>query len=199
MTIATRPMTLGDYARIRGVPAWMPRKLYERGVLPEPDRAGRYRLLTQQEVVALDIAMRRAGYLCEREGSAGASRHGELCGLGRSGIIQESTSLSGSTDRSLPGPGTLTTPEETLMPNSHRTPSDVREFLSSEQVEAEYNLDARHLLRWCKSGRFPLPAIRLSQRTYRWSRDDIEAWLERQAKRPQRSPSRRSGSSVESP
>jgi DNA-binding transcriptional MerR regulator len=56
-------LTIGDTARHFGVPAWKVRRLYERGLLPPPARAGLYRLVSVEELPKVEEALRRAGYL----------------------------------------------------------------------------------------------------------------------------------------
>ena len=57
--------TLGDIARLYDRPVWMVRRLYERGLLPEPPRVGGYRVVPLADVPLVEAAMRRAGYLTE--------------------------------------------------------------------------------------------------------------------------------------
>ena len=46
-----------------GVPPWQVRRLYERRLLDEPQRAGRYRLIARADLPRVGAALRRAGYL----------------------------------------------------------------------------------------------------------------------------------------
>jgi hypothetical protein len=63
----TRPegrlLTLGEWSRIFHRPVWMIRRLFERGFLPEPGRAGFYRVLPESDHDIIQAALRRAGYL----------------------------------------------------------------------------------------------------------------------------------------
>jgi DNA-binding transcriptional MerR regulator len=56
-------LTVGDVARHFGVPTWKVRRLYERGLLPPPVRAGLYRLVSADGLVEVEAALKRAGYL----------------------------------------------------------------------------------------------------------------------------------------
>ncbi len=58
--------TIGPLARRFGVSAWKVRRVFERGLLPEPGRAGCYRILPESDLPALEAALRRAGYLKDR-------------------------------------------------------------------------------------------------------------------------------------
>jgi DNA-binding transcriptional MerR regulator len=60
---ATQLITLGDVARRFNVPLWKVRRLYERGLLPEPARAGAYRVVSTRDLPKIEAALRRAGYL----------------------------------------------------------------------------------------------------------------------------------------
>ena len=60
---ATTPLTLPEVARRCGVPVWCVRRLYERGLLPAPPRAGQYRLVHPADLPAIEAALRRAKYL----------------------------------------------------------------------------------------------------------------------------------------
>lgn len=58
-----RVHTLGDLARRFDCPVWAVRRVFERGLLPEPSRAGPYRVIAEPEVPAVEAALRAAGYL----------------------------------------------------------------------------------------------------------------------------------------
>lgn len=58
-----RVHTLGDLARRFTCPVWAIRRLYERGLLPEPPRVGPYRVVAERDVPAVEAALRSAGYL----------------------------------------------------------------------------------------------------------------------------------------
>jgi len=63
MTAQAMPMTVGQAANRLGVTARQVRRLYLRGLLPEPARAGLYRLISEDALPELELALRRAGYL----------------------------------------------------------------------------------------------------------------------------------------
>ena len=69
-TVQKQAYTVGDAARRLGVHPWQVRRIYERGILPEPLRFGAYRLITDSELPALEEALKKVGYL--KEGSAHA-------------------------------------------------------------------------------------------------------------------------------
>jgi hypothetical protein len=55
--------TLGRLARRINCPAWAIRRLFERGLLPEPGRIGPYRVIAEADVPVIEAALRAAGYL----------------------------------------------------------------------------------------------------------------------------------------
>jgi DNA-binding transcriptional MerR regulator len=55
--------TTGDIAKRLGCQVWQIRRLYERGLLREPARAGAYRVVAESDVPAVEQALRIAGYL----------------------------------------------------------------------------------------------------------------------------------------
>jgi hypothetical protein len=58
--------TFAEHLQDRGfyeVRESMVRRVYERGLLPEPLRIGRYRVITEADAPAVEGAMRRCGYL----------------------------------------------------------------------------------------------------------------------------------------
>ena len=55
--------TLGDLARENKIPIWKVRRLFERGLLPEPPRIGRYRVVPTEDIPKVVKALRDAGYL----------------------------------------------------------------------------------------------------------------------------------------
>jgi hypothetical protein len=69
-------LTLGDIARHCKIPVWQVRRLYENGVLSEPARAGRYRLVPFEELPAIEAALRTAGYLADFSEVRVAAGHG---------------------------------------------------------------------------------------------------------------------------
>lgn len=42
--------TTGAVARLKGVPEWKVRRIFERGLLPDPGRAGTYRLIPASDL-----------------------------------------------------------------------------------------------------------------------------------------------------
>lgn len=56
-------MTLGQVADNLGVQVWRVRRLYERGILPEPPRFQRSRLVRRDDLPAVKEALEKAGYL----------------------------------------------------------------------------------------------------------------------------------------
>jgi hypothetical protein len=48
-----------------GCPGWQVRRLFERGILPPAPRVGAYRVIPQQDLPAVERALRAAGYLPE--------------------------------------------------------------------------------------------------------------------------------------
>ena len=68
-------MTTTDAARFftqngHPVKAWQVRRVYETGLLPEPEaRLGTYRLIRSSDLPRLEDALRKAGYLPTAQGS----------------------------------------------------------------------------------------------------------------------------------
>jgi hypothetical protein len=62
---ATNIWTVGSIAKRYGVAPWQVRRLFERGLLPEPCRLGFYRVLDEADLPVVEDALRRAGYLRE--------------------------------------------------------------------------------------------------------------------------------------
>lgn len=56
-------LTLGAAARRLGCRVWQIRRLFERGLLPEPPRIGAFRVLPADRLPAVEQALRAAGYL----------------------------------------------------------------------------------------------------------------------------------------
>jgi DNA-binding transcriptional MerR regulator len=54
---------LGDLSRRYGVPVWKIRRLFTRGLVPEPERAGAYRVLRERDLARIEAALKKAGYL----------------------------------------------------------------------------------------------------------------------------------------
>jgi DNA-binding transcriptional MerR regulator len=64
MNLATSPfLAAGDVARILGVPPWVIRRMFERGLLPEAPRFRTYRIFTEADVPRIRDALVRHGYL----------------------------------------------------------------------------------------------------------------------------------------
>ncbi len=61
-------LTLGDVAQRYGLPLWKVRRLFERRLLPEPARAGNYRVIDESDLPTVEDALRQAGYLPDEEG-----------------------------------------------------------------------------------------------------------------------------------
>lgn len=55
--------SLGDVARYFGVQLWQVRRLFERGILPEPGRIGRYRIILGMQMPKVKDALIKAGYI----------------------------------------------------------------------------------------------------------------------------------------
>jgi len=62
-TVMIRYLQLGDVAARLGCREWQLRRLFERGLVPEPARAGRGRVFTEADLPALRSALVNAGYL----------------------------------------------------------------------------------------------------------------------------------------
>jgi DNA-binding transcriptional MerR regulator len=59
------PLTIGQIAKRFGCPPWAVRRLFERGLLPEPPRVGAYRVVAPEKLPQVETALREAGYLPE--------------------------------------------------------------------------------------------------------------------------------------
>ncbi len=55
-------ITIGDAARRLGFAVWQVRRPYETGRLPEPPRCGRYRVVSTDDLPAIEKALHEAGY-----------------------------------------------------------------------------------------------------------------------------------------
>lgn len=62
-TTAGGLLTLGDAATRLGCQSWQIRKMYTKGILPEPPRIGGVRVLAEADLPALRAALLKAGYL----------------------------------------------------------------------------------------------------------------------------------------
>ncbi len=56
-------LTVGAVARRFGCPPWQVRRLFERGLLPQPPRVGAYRVIPIADLPRVEEALRQAGYL----------------------------------------------------------------------------------------------------------------------------------------
>lgn len=56
-------MTTGEAAKKLGWPVWAIRRVYDRGLLPQPERVGQYRVIPESDLPAVKAALERAGYL----------------------------------------------------------------------------------------------------------------------------------------
>jgi hypothetical protein len=59
----TRFYTLGQLSQRYEIPVWKLRRVFLRGILPEPARAGQYRVISERELPKLEEALVSAGYL----------------------------------------------------------------------------------------------------------------------------------------
>jgi DNA-binding transcriptional MerR regulator len=57
------PITLGTISRRTGLPVWKIRRVFERGLLPEPQRVGAYRVIDEADYHKVEAVLRSAGYL----------------------------------------------------------------------------------------------------------------------------------------
>jgi DNA-binding transcriptional MerR regulator len=57
------PLPLGSVAKRFGVTQRQVRRLFERGLLPEPGRVGAYRVVPVDDLPQVEEALRRAGYI----------------------------------------------------------------------------------------------------------------------------------------
>lgn len=55
--------TLGDLSRRFNCPLWAVRRVFERGLVAEPPRVGAFRVVADEDVPAVEAALRSAGYL----------------------------------------------------------------------------------------------------------------------------------------
>jgi hypothetical protein len=56
-------LTIGAIARHFGCATWQVRRLFERGLLPLAARVGQYRVVSTENLPAVQQALERAGYL----------------------------------------------------------------------------------------------------------------------------------------
>ncbi len=71
MSTATLPFaSIGDVADLLGVQSWRVARLFELGILPEPPRSGRRRLIPKSMVPEIVDALRERGWLPESEAAS---------------------------------------------------------------------------------------------------------------------------------
>jgi len=58
-------LSLGQVATRFDCRTWQVRRIYERGLLPEPDRLGIYRIIWADKLDQVEAALRAAGYIGE--------------------------------------------------------------------------------------------------------------------------------------
>ena len=56
-------VTIGQVAKHFGCQLWQVRRLFERGILPEPERIGQQRVIKVKELPKLGAALKKAGYV----------------------------------------------------------------------------------------------------------------------------------------
>lgn len=61
------PLTTGQVADILGLQLWRVQHLFQRGLIPEPKRFGRYRVFSRADLPAIEAAARKAGYTLKPE------------------------------------------------------------------------------------------------------------------------------------
>jgi hypothetical protein len=67
----SRLLILGEVADFYGVRTWQVARLFERRLVSfTPLRAGRYRVVTEEQLPAIETALRKAGYLPPADESA---------------------------------------------------------------------------------------------------------------------------------
>jgi DNA-binding transcriptional MerR regulator len=57
------PLTMGQVAARYGVQQHHVRRIFQRGLLPEPLRVGAYRVVPVEDLPKVEAALRRAGYI----------------------------------------------------------------------------------------------------------------------------------------
>jgi len=58
-------LTLGQIATRFGCQLWQVRRLYERGLLPEPERIGRTRIVRREDLPRIEKLLRESGYVAK--------------------------------------------------------------------------------------------------------------------------------------
>jgi hypothetical protein len=56
-------LTLGEAAGRLGTQLWKVQRLFDRGLMPEPRRIGRCRVLLEGDLPELEAALKQAGYI----------------------------------------------------------------------------------------------------------------------------------------
>ena len=56
-------LSLGHVSRQVGAPVWAIRRLFERQLLPEPERLGNYRMIDVEQLPTIEAKLRQVGYL----------------------------------------------------------------------------------------------------------------------------------------
>jgi DNA-binding transcriptional MerR regulator len=56
-------LPIGEAADLLGVQSWRLRRLFERGLLGEPERVGRTRVVRREQLPRIREALEKAGYL----------------------------------------------------------------------------------------------------------------------------------------
>jgi hypothetical protein len=64
---SSTPLPLGTVARRFNLPLWKIRRIYQRGLLPEPERVGNYRVVRETDLPKVERALIAASYLPEGE------------------------------------------------------------------------------------------------------------------------------------
>jgi hypothetical protein len=59
--------TVGEVAQQFGCREWQVRRIFERRLVPPARRIGQYRIITAEEMPAIEAALRSAGYLRSQE------------------------------------------------------------------------------------------------------------------------------------
>jgi hypothetical protein len=59
----TKYLTLGEVAERLGCQVWRVGRLFDRGLLPEPRRVGKNRVVPEEDLPTVERVLRGAGYL----------------------------------------------------------------------------------------------------------------------------------------
>lgn len=63
MRVTSRTMSVTTAARELGCAPWQLRRLFERGLAPDPERIGQYRIIRERDLPRLRRALESAGYV----------------------------------------------------------------------------------------------------------------------------------------